>query len=134
MKKLFYLFFSFCLFGLTITGCHENKLKTVKGEVVNLDILNDSILANLVLSVDGDSLVFSLKEAQYINSGIFSGDSVEIDYIEGKTDTLRAMLISIISKSANIIIPSEMAGDSLVTIPAEQLIPSVEPSDSTGNK
>lgn len=134
MKRLLYLFFSFCLLGLIVAGCNENKLKTVRGEVVELDILHDTIISNLILSVDGDSLLFNLKDAQFVNGDVFSGDSVEIDYVSTKSDTLRALLVSLINKSAHVLIPSQMSNDSLVTLPVETLKRATEPSDSTNSR
>ncbi len=40
-----------------------------------------------------DTLLFSLKDAEYNNGLMIKGDSVQVHYIKGHGDTLRALLV-----------------------------------------
>ncbi len=96
MKKTGYLFAltAICLATLgSLSSCKE-KLKEVKGVVTDVETsrLVDTIKSMKIY--DGqDTLLFGLKDAEYNNGLMVKGDSVQVNYIKGHGDTLRALLV-----------------------------------------
>ena len=89
MKKVFLL----AVIGLsllTVVSCGNKEIQQTKGVVTSIKVVEDSLAtANIV--VDGDTLLFKLADARFVNGMFLKGDSVTIDYIEGRGDTLRAL-------------------------------------------
>lgn len=50
-----------------------------------------------------DTLLFALKDAQYTNGVMMKGDSVQVNYIKGHGDTLRALLVYVKPAPAKVI-------------------------------
>lgn len=49
--------------------------------------------------MDGeDSIVFNLNEVRYNNGVMLPNDSVIVDYIDGKNDTARALVVTVLPK------------------------------------
>lgn len=86
-----------------LVSCKE-KLKKVSGVVTSVET---SYIGDTVKSMrlyDGeDTLVFALREAQYNNGMMLKGDSVDVHYIKGRGDTLRAMLVFVKPAPAKVI-------------------------------
>ena len=76
-------------------------------------------LSKARILVDGDTLLFDMSEARIIGALFVKGDSVKVNYIDGKGDTLRALVVSVIPKDIHFITPSEPSSDTLITAPAE---------------
>lgn len=113
---------------LTVVNCSGKKeLKQTKGVVVALKTIQDSLVTARV-TVGSDTLLFKLAEARFINGMFIKDDSVQIDYIEGQGDTLRALVIAVLPKPVHYVEKS----DTLVTRPAEQE-PSPEPPVAPGS-
>ena len=122
MKKL-YLLAAVSLSLLTVVNCTGTKeLKQTKGVVTALKTVGDS-LATARVVVGADTLLFKLADARFINGMFIKDDSVQIDYIEGRGDTLRALVITVLSKKVNYVDLNGVASDTLVTR-------SPEPEDS----
>ena len=114
MKKLF-LVAACGLALLTVVNCTSQKeLKQTKGVVTSLKTVGDS-LATARVVVDADTLLFKLADARFVNGMFIKDDSVQIDYIEGQGDTLRALVITVLSKQVNYIDLNGEASDTLVT-------------------
>jgi len=117
MKKSLYV----VLFIGVLTSfiaCSKNELQNLKGQVCEVQFRGDTLFAmTLTSSSSDDTLVFKLDKARYNNGVALKGDSVIVDYIEGKNDTLRALVVTIIGKHSHLIEPSKMTNDSLVTRP-----------------
>ncbi len=118
MKKIVFVFVClfFCL--LSFEGCKKNELQETKGVITHMRIHKDTLL-NARILVDGDTLLFDMSEARIIGALFVKGDSVKVNYIEGKGDTLRALVVSVIPKDIHFITPSEPSSDTLITAPAE---------------
>ena len=103
MKKiLFFAAFAVMLItGASLTSCNKasDKLQELKGVVVSLDANRgiDTIRSMKVLA-DSDTLVFTVFTADYPNGIMIPGDSVDINYKNDGSDTLRAMIVTVKTK------------------------------------
>ena len=86
-----------------LSSCKE-KLKETKGVVTNVEAsdLMDT-LKTMKLYNGEDTLLFALKDAQYTNGVMMKGDSVQVNYIKGHGDTLRALLVYVKPAPAKVI-------------------------------
>ncbi len=85
------------LTALVITGslssCKE-KLKHVDGVVADVEASQRMDTLKSMKLYDGeDTLLFGLKDAEYNNGIVVKGDSVQVHYIKGHGDSLRALLV-----------------------------------------
>lgn len=79
-----------------IIGCGgKNELKEIRALVTSVDLSNDSI-KSMTASLDGDSLIFTMKDVRLNNGMMIKGDSVIINYIDGRNDSLRALVVTIL--------------------------------------
>ena len=121
MKKIvFTLALTGCL-ALSLTGCKQ-ELQETRGVVTDMEFDSDTLLCTRI-AVDGDTLLFKVNEARMINGMFVKGDSVMINYIEGRNDTLRALVLSVLPKAPHVIEPAKESNDSLVTRPVQDLKP-----------
>ena len=117
MKKIvFTLALTGCL-ALSLTGCKQ-ELQETRGVVTDMEFDSDTLLCTRI-AVDGDTLLFKVNEARMINGMFVKGDSVMINYIEGRNDTLRALVLSVLPKAPHVIEPAKESNDSLVTRPVK---------------
>lgn len=117
MKKIvFTLALTGCL-ALSLTGCKQ-ELQETRGVVTDMEFDSDTLLCTRV-AVNGDTLLFKVNEARMINGMFVKGDSVMINYIEGRNDTLRALVLSVLPKAPHVIEPAKESNDSLVTRPVQ---------------
>ena len=88
---------------MAVTSC-KPKLKDVTGVVTSVET---SYLGDTVKSMkmfDGqDTLVCNVREARLNNGMMIVGDSVDVSYVAGKGDTLRALLIHVKPRPAQVI-------------------------------
>lgn len=119
MKKSIFFFTAAC-FALcfTATSC-KKELKNVRGEVRNV-IVDDDTLRSLTLMVGEDSMVFHLEEARFNNGMMLPHDSAIVDYIDGKNDTARALVVTVLPKVQKTIDPSKNENQKLLTAPVEK--------------
>jgi len=117
MKKIvFTLALTGCL-ALSLTGCKQ-ELQETRGVVTDMEFDSDTLLCTRI-AVHGDTLLFKVNEARMINGMFVKGDSVMINYIEGRNDTLRALVLSVLPKAPHVIEPAKESNDSLVTRPVK---------------
>ena len=87
----------------SLSSCKE-KLKRVDGVVIDVEA---SQLMDTVKSMklyDGeDTLLFGLKDAEYNNGIMVKGDSVQVHYIKGHGDSLRALLVYVKPRPSRVI-------------------------------
>ena len=104
---------------LVMASCSgKRELQHTNGLVSGLKFYHDSLLTDAKVVVDDDTVVFDMSEARYINGLMMAGDSVELDYIETETDTMRAFVV--LRKPR--IMPAEPVKDGeLLTRPAREL-------------
>lgn len=103
MKKYLLALAAIVLTVSTFTSCKE-KLKDASGVVTSVEA---SYMGDTVKSMkiyDGeDTLLFSLDKAQYTNGLMIKGDSVDIGYVKGNGDTLRALLVHVKPAPAKVV-------------------------------
>ena len=134
MKKYIFTLFVFCCASLIFVSCGKKEILNVRGQVVSVDLVSDSINDDQVrfmsLSSNGDTLMFKMADVRYIDGLMFQGDSVSVDYIEGHNDTLHALILNVLHNNSHIIELGKAVGDTLVT---RSLVPKQKPAaaDST---
>lgn len=82
------------------------KLKDVSGVVTDVDMTGDhdgDTVHTMRLFNGEDTLLFKMDDAQYSNGLMLKGDSVNVSYIHGKGDTLRALLVHVKPAPARIV-------------------------------
>ena len=109
MKKLFLALTMLCGMAIAFVGC-KPELKNVRGQVKSVEIKNDT-LKSMVLAVDGQDKIVKLIDAKFQNGIALEGDSVILDYIDGRNDSLRALVVTALPKPARSFEPS----DTLIT-------------------
>ena len=117
MKKI--TFFSLVAFvGLMLmASCNsQSELRNVRGFVKNLDVKEDTLLNMTVFVTDKDSIVFNMDEARLQSGMVVAGDSVLVDYIEGKDGVFRAYVVTMLPKPIQ---PSVLNHDTLFTAPVD---------------
>lgn len=60
--------------------------------------IDDDTLKNLTVMDGEDSIVFNLNEVRDNNGVMLPNDSVIVDYIDGKNDTARALVVTVLPK------------------------------------
>ena len=130
MKKIVFTASLLISLALSLVGCKQ-ELQETRGVVTELEVEGDTILCSRI-AVDGDTLLFKMTEARLLNGMFVSGDSVVVNYIEGRNDTLRALLVQVLPKAPHMIVPATESNDSLVTRPVEDQEPEqpVQPQES----
>jgi len=104
---------------MMFVSCGDSKqLKQTKGVVTSLKTIEDSLVTAQVV-IEGDTLLFKLSDARFVNGMFIKNDSVQIDYIEGQGDTLRALVISVLPKPIHYIDLNGEKSDTLMTRPQE---------------
>ena len=105
MKNIFLALVVLCGMAVAFVGC-EPELKNTRGQVKSVEISNDT-LKSMVLTVDGQEKNVKLTDAQFQNGIALVGDSVILDYIDGKDDTLRGLVVTVLPKPAHYFEPSD---------------------------
>jgi len=136
MKKLILSLIFICGLSMIYVSCGKKEIQNVRGQVVHVDVHSDSINGDLVRSMilcaNGDTLLFQMADARYINGVMFKGDSVSVDYIEGKNDTLRALILNVLHGGSHIIELGKPVSDTLA-VAAPEPEPMKEANDSAHN-
>ena len=94
---------------LGFTSC-EPELKNARVQVKSVEIVNDS-LKSMIVSMGDEEKTVTLLDARFQNGIALQGDSVILDYIDGKENTLRALVVTVLPKPAQYFEPS----DTLIT-------------------
>ena len=97
MKKAFLALMILCGMAAAFTGC-KPELKNVRGQVKSVEISNDT-LKSMVLSVDDKDNIVKLTDAKFQNGIAMVGDSIILDYIDGRADSLRGLVVTILPRS-----------------------------------
>lgn len=109
MKKVFLVLFVLCSIATVFTGC-KPELKNLHGQVKSVEIKNDTI-KSMMLSVGDEVKTVMLQDARFQNGLAIEGDSIILDYIDGKNNELRALVVTVLPRPAQYFEPS----DSIVT-------------------
>lgn len=97
MKKTFLALVVLCGMSASFTAC-KPELKNVRGQVKSVEIQNDS-LKSMVLSVDDIDNIVKLTDAKFQNGIAMVGDSIILDYIDGRADSLRGLVVTVLPHS-----------------------------------
>ena len=104
---------------LSLVSCGKKELKNIRGMVKTVDVVHDTI-RNLTIVCGKDSMIFNLEEARFNNGIMVPHDSVIVDYIDGKTDTARAFIVTVLPNQTKLIVPSQNANKELITVPEKK--------------
>ena len=110
MKKVFLAFTAVCAISLGLSSCGSKELKNARFQVKSVEIINDT-LKSMVVTMGDEEKTVTLLDARFQNGIALKGDSVIIDYIDGKDDTLRGLVVTVLSKPTQYFEPS----DTLIT-------------------
>lgn len=129
MKKIVFTAALLVSLGLSLVGCKQ-ELQETRGVVTELEFDSDTLLCTRI-AVEGDTLLFKVNEARMVNGMFVKGDSVVVNYIEGRNDTLRALVLAVLPKAPHVIEPAKESNDSLVTRPVKDQEPEqpVQPNE-----
>ena len=105
MKKTFLALVVLCGMAVAFVGC-KPELKNVRGQVKSVEITNDT-LKSMVLAVGELENVVTLLDARFQNGIALEGDSVIVDYIDGKDNNLRALVVTVLPRPAQYFEPSD---------------------------
>ena len=105
MKKAFLALTILCGMAAAFTGC-KPELKTVRGQVVSVSVENDTI-KSMILNADGQTHTVNLMDSRFQNGIALEGDSIILDYIDGKENTLRGLVVTLLPKPAQVFEPSD---------------------------
>ena len=108
---------------IAMTGCRKSGMQNIRGVVKDMKIHKDSLLSmTLTINEDGDTMLFSLREALIQRGMMMPHDSVIVDYVYGNGDTIKALVVTLIPKVQ--LETEENEGtklpDTLVTAPASE--------------
>ena len=84
----------------------QPELKNVRGKVKSLNVDRDT-LKSMVITVGDEEKTVTLLDARFQNGIALQGDSVILDYIDGKENTLRGLVVTVLSKPARYFEPSD---------------------------
>lgn len=121
MKKIVMVLAVVALVLTAMTGCRKG-LQNTRGVVKSMKITHDSLKSMVITyNEDGDTMLFSLKEARVQRGMMIIGDSVIVDYVDGNADSLRALVVTTISKPARIIEEGVAPSDTLDVATMDEL-------------
>ena len=108
---------------LVFVGC-KPELKNIRGQVKSIELGVDSIMSpsSMILSVDGQEKIVTLTDSRFQNGIAIQGDSVILDYIDGKDNTLRALVVTVLPRPAHEFVPS----DTLITVDTKATADSIQ--------
>ena len=69
MKNSILAFVLLCACGIAMTGCGSKEIKDIKGQVAGIETVKDTLTCAKLL-IDGDTVVFKMADARFIN-GMF---------------------------------------------------------------
>lgn len=89
---------------MTLSGCRKSGLQNIRGEVKNISFHNDTLKAmTIFINEDKDTMVFSLAEARLQRGVMMFRDSVIVDYVEGRDDTMRALVVTVLPREIKLV-------------------------------
>lgn len=103
MKKFVFVWIALISIIFSLSSCKE-KIKDVEGVVTNVDINPDGDTIRSMKVFNGeDTLIFTVKDAQYANGVMLANDNVKVHYLSGNGDTLRAVLVYVKPRPSKVI-------------------------------
>ncbi len=98
-----------------LTSC-KPKLKDCRGLVTQIE-LNKDTLKSMKIQTSKGELVFNLKDVRFTKGVMMKNDSVIVNYIRGRHDTLRALVVTVLPTSAHYIDVKKDTTKELLTSP-----------------
>jgi hypothetical protein len=136
MKKFILSLVAFCGISLIFFSCGKKEIENVRGKVFSVHVVSDSVNGDRVTAMrllsGTDTLLFKMVDARYINGIMFANDSVSVDYIQGRGDTLRALIVNVLPGASHIIELGKPTSDTLMTAP--EMKPMPEERDTSSAK
>jgi hypothetical protein len=121
MKKIVMVLAVVALVLTAMTGCRKG-LQNTRGVVKSMKITHDSLKSMVITyNEDGDTMLFSLKEARVQRGMMMIGDSVIVDFVDGKDDSLRALVVTTLSRPTRIIEEGVAPSDTLDVATMDEL-------------
>ena len=103
-KTIFYSVLVAMALVMTLSGCRKSGLQNIRGEVKNISFHNDTLKAmTIFINEDKDTMVFSLAEARLQRGVMMFRDSVIVDYVEGRDDTMRALVVTVLPREIKLV-------------------------------
>lgn len=68
-----------------------------------------------------DSLLFNLDKARFTDGVAFTGDSVIVNYIDGREGKYRALVVTVLPRRSKVIELNKDTNKKLLTAPAENI-------------
>lgn len=118
-NKIF-LLLACTLVAFLAVSCGKPKIKTIRGLVTSIEMNGDTLKTFNISSEDG-AIVFDLKDARYNEGIMLRGDSVIVDYINGRKDTARALVVTVLAKTPHYIDISKDTTEEVKTISADSI-------------
>ena len=106
MKKTIFSLAVFFLALTALVGCQQ-ELQNVRVKVKHEVIAKDTLIGFVAMAGEDSQ-----------NGLMLPGDSVIVDYIEGRGDTLRALVVTVLPKVQ--VVKQPEPTDSLITAPAKK--------------
>lgn len=86
-----------------LTSCGGKKeLKQMRAMVSEMEIHGDTLIS-LTVSQGEESYLVNLDRAKFNNGMALKGDSVLINYTDGRNDSLRAYFVTVLPKPARLV-------------------------------
>lgn len=120
MKKAFIALTMLCAMVIGLSSC-EPELKNARVQVKSVEVTNDTLMSMVVTMGDLEKTV-TLLDARFQNGIALQGDSVILDYIDGKENTLRALVVTVLPKPAQYLEHS----DTLITRESKTVADSIQ--------
>ena len=120
MKKFFLSLVVLFAMLIALVGC-KPELKSNRGLVKSVEVKNDTI-KSMILSIGDEVVNVSLLDARFQNGIAIQGDSIILDYIDGKENSLHGLVVTVLPRSAQYFEPS----DTLITIDSKHVKDSIK--------
>ena len=82
-------------------SCGKTELKNARCQVKSVEIIRDS-LKSMVVTINGEDKTVTLADARFQGGVSLQGDSIILDYIDGKDNTLRGLVVTVLPKKAHL--------------------------------
>ncbi len=116
MKKSIFVFAALAVAALPLmTGC-KKELKQAKGVTTAVEVHGDT-LVSLTIKDGEETTKFDLSRARFNRGIALIGDSVLINYTEGRKDSLHAYIVTVLPKPTHYLKDMVDPNKPLVTAP-----------------
>ena len=119
-NKIFVILACLCLL-FTATSCSNKKIKTIRGLVTKVEA-NVDTLKSMTLSTSDGNKIFSLGGVRFNEGVMMEGDSIIVDFTNGKHDTARALVVTVLPKTPHYVdLSKKDTTGEVKTVPASEV-------------